>query len=238
MTFWPDQLMGQDSKQALIARIPLFASLDVASKMRISQLLRTRECRAREAVVWEGETGGSLFLIVSGYFKALTTGVGGKELVFSVMGPGEVFGELSVLDGQPRSATIVALQSGELAVLERDALLALLHSSSAVAIELLLEVCQRLRHLSRRCENLSSLAVPARLAEVLVALADRHGHSRGACIQIPVRLSQQELANMVGASRETINKQLKSWSEVGIIRRESGCIVISNLTALRQAVEA
>ena len=227
--------MSDRNLQALVARIPLFSSLDAESRLHVSQLLRTRECRPREAIVWEGEAGGSLFLIISGYFKATTMGVGGKELVFSVMGPGEVFGELSVLDGQPRSASIVALQSGELALLERDALLALLRESPAVTLQLLLEVCQRLRHLSQRCENLSSLSVPARLAQVLLDLVRRHGQRSGAAFCIPVRLSQQELGSMVGATRESVNKQLKSWIDGGILRRDGGRIVILDPTALQDA---
>jgi CRP-like cAMP-binding protein len=230
--------MGMENMQALVARIPFFASLDDDSRQRVSQLLRTRRCRSREAIVWEGEAGGSLFLIISGYFKALTMGAGGKELVFSVMGPGEVFGELSVLDGQPRSASIVALQGGDLAVLERDALFSLLRSSPTVTIQLLLEVCQRLRQLSQRCENISSLAVSARLAQVLVGLAGRHGQRQGRTICIPVRLSQQELGSMVGATRESVNKLLKSWADKGVLRREAGCVVISDLPALKAIAES
>ena len=149
------------------------------------------------------------------------------------MGPGEVVGELSVLDGHPRSASVIALEAAELAVVEREPLLGLVRQSPALALGLIAVLTARVRNLSKRCENISLLDIPARLAEVLLSLAERHGERSGDNVRIPVRLSQQDLGNMVGATRESVNKQLRSWTQDGILRQEEGRVVISDLGALR-----
>src|SRR3954467_992064 len=99
----------------LVASIPLFASLEPEVRNPLAALIRLRRYAARETVVWEGQPGGTLYLSLSGYFKAVTTGSDGREMLLSVMGPGEVLGELSVLDGQPRSASVITIEAGELA---------------------------------------------------------------------------------------------------------------------------
>jgi CRP-like cAMP-binding protein len=219
--------------EQLAAQIPLFSALDAAECQLIARLIRVQRYPARGTVVWEGDAGGALFFVLTGYLKALSAGADGNEVLLSVMGPGEVFGELSVLDGQPRSASVVALEASELAVVEREPLLALLRQSATLALGLIEVLTQRLRNLSKRCENISSLDIPARLAEVLLSLAERHGQPSGADVRIPVRLSQQELGNMVGATRESVNKQLRNWTQTGILRQEEGRVVISDLAALR-----
>ncbi|MFZ5891851.1 MAG: Crp/Fnr family transcriptional regulator [Myxococcota bacterium] len=222
--------------EQLAAQIPLFAALEPAECRLIASLIRVQRFAQRSTVVWEGDTGGALYFILTGYLKALSRGADGNEVLLSVMGPGEVFGELSVLDGQPRSASVVALEPSELAVVERAPLLSLVQKSPALALGLIDVLTQRLRNLSKRCENISSLDIPARLAEVLVNLAERHGQRRGNDVTIPVRLSQQDLGNMVGATRESVNKQLRGWTQEGIVRQEEGRVVIGDLAALRRRV--
>jgi CRP-like cAMP-binding protein len=219
----------------LVSRIPLFASLEADVQKPLAALIRVRRYVARQTVVWEGEAGGTLYLSLSGYFKAVTTGSDGKELLLSVMGPGEVLGELSVLDGQVRSASVVTLEPGELASIERPALLSLMASSPSLAIGLIEVLAQRVRNLTKRFETVSSQDVPQRLAQVLLALAQRHGQPDGPRVRIPVRLSQQELGSMVGATRESVNKQLRKWTQGGVLQRASGCMIIADMPALRAA---
>ncbi|MEO8905722.1 MAG: Crp/Fnr family transcriptional regulator [Polyangiaceae bacterium] len=227
--------MREHDPEKLVARIPLFATLEPEARKPLANLIRVRRYSAREVVVWEGETGGTLFLSLTGYFKAITTGSDGKEMLLSVMGPGEVFGELSVLDGQPRSASVVTLEPGELASLERPALFELMATSPRLAIGLIEVLAQRVRTLTKRYETISTLDVPQRLAQVLVSLAQKHGQPVGSSVRIPVRLSQQDLGSMVGATRESVNKQLRKWTESGVLHRETGCVVISDFPALRAA---
>ena len=219
--------------EQLVAQIPLFSALEASERRLIAGLIRVQRYSARNAVVWEGDVGGALFFILSGYLKAVSQGADGNEALLSVMGPGEVVGELSVLDGHPRSASVIALEAAELAVVEREPLLGLVRQSPALALGLIAVLTARVRNLSKRCENISLLDIPARLAEVLLSLAERHGERSGDNVRIPVRLSQQDLGNMVGATRESVNKQLRSWTQDGILRQEEGRVVISDLGALR-----
>src|SRR6188768_4274071 len=135
--------MREHDPLQLVARIPLFAALDAEVRRPLAALIRVRSYAARQFVVWEGEPGGTLYLSLSGYFKAVTNGSDGREMLLSVMGPGEVLGELSVLDGQPRSASVIAIESGQLACIERPALLALMASSPSLAIGLIEVLARR-----------------------------------------------------------------------------------------------
>lgn len=227
--------MREHDPEKLVARIPLFASLEPEARRPLAQLIRLRRYSARQVVVWEGEAGGTLFLSLSGYFKAITTGGDGKEMLLSIMGPGEVFGELSVLDGQPRSASVITLEPGELACIERAALFELMAASPRLAIGLIEVLAQRVRTLTKRYETISTLDVSQRLAQVLVSLAQKHGQRDGSRVRIPVRLSQSDLGSMVGATRESVNKQFRKWTESGVLHRENGCVVISDFAVLRAA---
>ncbi len=227
--------MPEHDPLKLVARIPLFASLEPEVRQPLAALIRVRSYSARQFVVWEGQAGGTLFLSLSGFFKAVTTGNDGKEMLLSVMGPGEVFGELSVLDGQPRSASVIAIEPGELACVDRPALLELMAKSPSLAVGLIEVLARRVRSLTKRFETLSCQEVPERLAQTLLLLAEKHGQRAGVHVRIPVRLSQQDLASMVGATRESVNKQLRKWTRTGMVLRETGCLVISDVPALRVA---
>jgi CRP/FNR family transcriptional regulator, cyclic AMP receptor protein len=229
--------MRDHDPQMVVASIPLFAALGPQAHARLATLVSVRRYAMRQTVVWEGEAGGSLFLSLSGYFKATTAGSDGTEMLLSIMGPGEVFGELSVLDGQPRSASVVALESGELASIERPALFELMASSPSLAIGLIEVLAQRVRTLTKRYETISSQDVPQRLAQVLVSLAQKHGKPDGRNVRIPVRLSQQDFGSMVGATRESVNKQLRKWTQSGVLLSAKGCVVIADLPALRAISE-
>ncbi|HWZ90654.1 MAG TPA: cyclic nucleotide-binding domain-containing protein, partial [Polyangiaceae bacterium] len=136
----------------LAARIPLLACLDPEQRRQIDALFEVRLYADRETVVWEGDAADAVFVVLSGYLKACNLGPDGRELLLSVMGPGEVVGELSLLDGQPRSATVVALEAVKLAAIDRESFMHLVDGSSKLSMALLRVVTQRLRNLSKRCE--------------------------------------------------------------------------------------
>jgi CRP/FNR family transcriptional regulator, cyclic AMP receptor protein len=218
---------------ALLRRVPLLSALEPEERLLFTRLLQTRSYAARRTVVWEDERGGALFIVLSGYLKATTAGADGSELLLSIMGPGEVFGELSLLDGQPRSASVSTLQAVELAFIEREPFLQMVEGSPKLAVRLLGVLSQRLRNLSKRCENVACKDVRSRLAQALVFLADRHGRALDGRVEIPVRLSQQDLGSMVGATRESVNKLLRNWSRSGVLSHVSGRVTISNVDVLR-----
>jgi CRP-like cAMP-binding protein len=149
------------------------------------------------------------------------------------MGPGEVFGEVAVLDGEPRSATITALEPCELVIIQRNDFFHFLERAPQAAIKLLEVLARRLRRLSERVEDTAFLDVPGRLAKQLVRLAERYGQKEGEGVCIELKLSQQELGDLVGATRESVNKQLRAWVAEAIVEQSRGKIVILDLEALR-----
>lgn len=226
---------GQDARmESLLAQIPLLAGLEARERQLFTELVRVRNYEPGQTVVWEGENGGALFLVLSGFLKAVAAGADGQDVVLSIMGPSEVFGELSLLDGKPRSASVVCLDSpARLATIEREPFLELLEGSPKLAVHLLGVLAQRLRNLSKRCENVSCLDVRGRLAGAILGLAERHGRAVGPKVELPMKLSQQELGSMVGATRESVNKQLRDLVRTGLLQSASGRLTITDLAGLR-----
>lgn len=221
----------------VIARVPLFAGLDVEEREVLTRYLRIQRCRARGIVYLEGQRGDALFVVLSGYLKAACSGPNGRELVLCVLGPGEVFGDLSLVDNRPRPASVTALEAAQLASIDRASFLRFVDSSPKLAKALLESMATRLRHLAKRYETVSSMTVPGRLADTLVTLAQKHGKPYNETeVCIPIRLSQQELGNMVGATRESVNKLLRQWAEQGIVRKEAGRMTIRNVGTFRDVV--
>jgi CRP/FNR family cyclic AMP-dependent transcriptional regulator len=213
-------------RRRLLAGVGIFSSLDERSLDALVRVTSTRRLGAGEVLFRKGDPGRQLYGVLSGRLKASAAGADGKELVFSVCDPGEVIGEIALLDSNPRSATIVALEPSELLVLDRRDLLPFLERHPKVAIELAELLAARLRRLSELAEDSVLLALRARLAKKLVSFARRYGRPTPQGVQIDLPFSQQELGDMVGTSRESINKQLRAWTDEGLIRVDSGYIVI------------
>jgi len=212
----------------------IFSALSRRDRQALWSLAVRKSYRARQTVIRKGEQAEQIFVVVSGRLKALTHGAGGKQATLSIMGPGEVFGEVAVLDGQPRSATVTALERCELLLIDKRALYRFIESTPRVAVRLLEVLARRLRQLTERVGRVASLEVPARLARALCRLAADHGRAIGSgAWRIELRLSQQELGELVGASRETVNKQLRAWIAEGLIEKQDGKLVLLDQTALR-----
>jgi CRP-like cAMP-binding protein len=228
--------MGTTSEpRDVLARTSVFASLDRRQLEQLGGLCVRKRYRAREVVLKKGDPALQLFVIVSGRLKALTSGSDGRQAALNIMGPGEVFGEVAVLDGQPRSATITAIEPCELLVIHRNELLHFLERSPSAALKLLEVLARRLRLLSERFEDSTFLEVPERLAKQLLRLCERYGvaDARGA-VRLDLKLSQQELGDLVGASRETINKQLRAWEAEGLLSQDAGKIVLHHPDRLKK----
>jgi CRP-like cAMP-binding protein len=170
---------------------------------------------------------------VTGRLKVSSSNALGDEIVLSILGPGDVFGEIALLDGKARSATVSALEDCELLVIGREVFRDLLVELPPLTLSLMTIMARRLRHLTEHTQDVSLLDVERRLAKAILSLAARfgedHGHGR---ITLEPRLSQQELANMVGASRELVNRRLRTWVDDGIISMTAGELVIENAGAL------
>jgi CRP/FNR family transcriptional regulator/CRP/FNR family cyclic AMP-dependent transcriptional regulator len=217
-------------------RSPLFAPLEEEEQRALADSCRTRRFRAGEVLFHEGDPGHALFLLRSGHVKIVQIAADGAELILHVYGPGDTLGELALVDDGPRSATAVAMERVEALALHREEFLALLARHPAVAIAVLNKVISMVRRLNQQMHAVLSLDATGRLAQKLLELADLHGQETAEGIRIGIRITQEQLAQMVGAARSTVNKQLGWFMERGTLTVEREQIVIHRPDQLRQRV--
>lgn len=189
----------------------------------------------KEEVITQGSEGRDMFIVMSGQLKISALSEQGKELAFGLLGPGDTFGEMGMLDGQARSATVTTIEPCELLVLARSTFEQLVRDYPSLAINLMVILSQRLRHTSRLYEDAVFLGVQNRLARFLIHTSRAEDSAQGT-YSLDVSLSQYELGTLVNASRESINKLLNDWEECGWIEREKGKIRIVKPDELKVAM--
>lgn len=187
---------------------------------------------AKSVLFLKGDPATHLYVVLSGRVKVSAPSDEGKEITFAILGPGELVGEVAVLEHTEHTATVTAMEPTEVGGLSRQDFLALVSHSPALALKLMALLCNRLRLANEMAEDISFLTLPARLAKKLVALTEAFGQETPNGTRIGIQLCQQELANMVGTSRESINKQLSIWHAQGILNQERGFITIPRVEEL------
>jgi CRP/FNR family transcriptional regulator, cyclic AMP receptor protein len=225
-----------EKHKALLGSIELFSELTAQELLSVEALAKVKTYAGREAVVTQGDPADALFAIIRGRLKVVACGPDGRDTVLGIMAEGEVFGEVALIDGGTRSASVTAIEPCELLVIERAQFLELLHQSSPIAVKLLSVMSKRLRRLSQRSEDAAFLDVPTRLARSLLDLATRFGErrERSSDICIALKLSQQELGDLIGATRESINKHLNDWTRQGFLRLQAGRMIIADLDSVKR----
>jgi CRP-like cAMP-binding protein len=222
----------------LLAQVGLFADLTTAELVGLASLMRPRPYGKDEVIYLRGDPGTAFYVIASGKVKIALTSPDGKELILRRLGPGGFHGELALLDDEPRSADAVATDSSVLLVLQRDAFRQFLAEHPEIATKLLGTVSQYLRRNAELIQDATFLDVPARLARILLELASEPGAAElpppGAII--PDRMKQGELAALVGATRESINKWLGSFEKQGLISYDKGQITLLRPSGLKQRI--
>jgi CRP/FNR family transcriptional regulator, cyclic AMP receptor protein len=193
----------------LLRKIPLFSSLNDDELEAINQVSFIKHFDRDHLILLEDEEGDTLFIIIDGQVKVTTFSEHGKEVIFSILYDGDFFGDMSLLDGKPRSASVVALDDSEVRLLRRADFIKLLEKHPRIALRLLEELTRRLRKADERIESLALLDVTGRLAGILLQLAEEKGQEDGEGILIQSRPTHQELANMAGTTRETVTRVLK-----------------------------
>jgi CRP-like cAMP-binding protein len=179
-----------------------------------------------------GDPGDALYGVITGRVRISASAPGGKEISLNVMEPGDAFGEIALLDGQPRTATATTLAATELIIVQRQPFLTLLQREPALAVHLIELLCQRVRWTSEQMEDSSLLHAPARIAKRLLSLAD--SQSRQKTAGTPLRISQEELARFLGLSRQIVNKHLQTWKRSNWISLGRGTVLIVDASALRK----
>ena len=193
----------------LLKQIPLFSSLKDEELDAIYNLSYPKQCSKDAIILIENEEGDTLFIILKGKVKVTTFSESGKEVIFSILSEGDFFGDMSLMDGKPRSATVISIEESELRLLRRNDFIKLIEKHPRIALKLLEELTSRLRKADERIESLAIHDVTGRLAGILLQLAEERGEKDDKSVLIKARPTHQELANMVGTTRETVTRVLK-----------------------------
>lgn len=222
-------------KLALLQRHPLFGVLGTDLLKRLSGCATVRRVKRGATIFDKGDPGAALFAVHSGTVKIGVPSADGREAVFNLIREGEIFGEIALLDGRPRTAGAVAMTDCELMVIERRDFIAFVHQYPEVALKLIEVLCARLRLQSERFEEAIFLNLPARLAKTLLRLAaDADPKTPDGRLAI----TQREISQLVGMSRESTNKQLRAWTKRQWLRLERGSIVVLKPDALAAIADA
>jgi CRP/FNR family cyclic AMP-dependent transcriptional regulator len=220
------RITNVDHVDDVLGKLPLFAALDDDANVALRVAMRHENFSRGDVIFDEGDPGTKLFAVIEGKVKLARTAPDGRENLQAVLGPGEMFGELSLFDPKPRTAGAVALTDTVLASLAHEELRPWITGRPEVAVQLLQALAQRLRRTNDVLADLVFSDVPSRVAKALLGLADRFGQPTNEGIHVAHDLTQEELAQLVGASRETVNKALADFSARGWIRIESRAVVI------------
>lgn len=206
----------------MLRRIPLFQDLSDEDLVLIEELAVEKQVSKGTVVMVESTIGDSLFAITSGRVKVYMSDEDGREIILKILGPGDFFGEMSMIDSQPRSASVAALEPSTFKVLSHEAFAQCVERAPRIATMVMQALAKRLRDADRKISTLALMDVYGRVANTLLELAI---NDNGKLI-VGEKLSQQDIANMVGASREMVNRILKDLSERGYITVESKTITI------------
>jgi CRP/FNR family cyclic AMP-dependent transcriptional regulator len=215
----------------VLRKHPVFRDLDPDAFEQLGRYAKHATFKRGATIFSKGDPGNSLIAVISGTVKISISSSGGRSAILNLIGAGEIFGEVAVLDGQVRTADAIANTKCEIFVIDRREFLPFVRSQPALAMKFIELLCARLRWTSDQVEQVILQDLPGRLASALIRLTERHkavqgGHS--------IAVTQQEISEMVGMSRESINKQLRAWASRNWVRLEHGAIVVLEAEPLRE----
>jgi CRP-like cAMP-binding protein len=215
-----------------LKNIPIFKHLKGSQLQEIASRCKSAFYKKGDAVFYKTDLSTDLYIVISGRLKAVLEGVHGNEIVISQFGKGSFFGEFSLLDGKGRSATIVADDTSEIAILKRDVFLDLLRKDSKIAVELMVTMVERLRKADEMIESLAFLEVSERLMKIFLDVAQGEGEKDSGCVRIK-RLTHRELAARIGSSREAVSKCMKMLTSKGLVKEIEGYILITQQDGMK-----
>ncbi|MBM4466212.1 MAG: Crp/Fnr family transcriptional regulator [Chloroflexi bacterium] len=223
------------SKVTMLRKVPLFAGLSDQELEVLAGSLGRRTFAKGMIIFHKGSLGQTLYIIEAGKVRIFILSESGQEISVNIYGPGDVFGELALLDGLPRSAGAVAMEKTVTLTLHRDDFLRHLEAYPRMSKSMMEVLSTRLRYTTAYAESLSFLDVYGRVAAKLLELADRYGVKKDG-IEIDLRLTQAELATSVATTRESVNKVLGTFRDQGLIEVEAQRITILDLPGLKRRV--
>jgi CRP-like cAMP-binding protein len=234
-----DKQAGQpsfsSSKLSVLRKHPYFADLEPEAFEQLCRYAKHTTLKRGATIFSRGDPGTNLIAVISGTVKISISSPDGRNAILNLIGAGEIFGEIALLDGQPRTADATANSNCEIFTIDRREFIPFVRSQPTVAMKLIELLCGRLRWTSDQVEQVILQNLPGRLASALLRLSDKNKHApEGRTISI----TQQEISEMVGMTRESINKQLRAWAARGWVRLEHGAIVVLKPDALQTLVDA
>ncbi len=231
--------MGQEKgplreARHLLGNCPLFGGLSTDERAAIATRARIRTYNANETVFAIGSPGDQMMALLSGAIRISVPSPEGKELLLAIIQPGEVFGELAVLDGKERSADAVAETACTLAILERHDILSFFERNPSAWPKLVEILCQRLRRTDQVFAEVALMQLPVRLAKAMLRILNGQIDS---AVAKTIQFSQRELASMVGGTRESVNRCLRKWHRAGLVQMSEGSIVVTDRSALQKIAD-
>ncbi len=224
-----------NSKLSVLRKHPIFADLESEAFDQLCRYAKHTTLKRGAALFAKGDPGLSLYAVISGSVKMSISSADGRSAILNIIGPGEIFGEIALLDGGVRSSDAIANTNCELFVIDRREFIPFVRSQPALAMKFIELLCGRLRRTSDQVEQIILQNLPGRLASALIRLSEKHKlEPAGRTIAI----TQQEISEMVGMTRESINKQLRAWAARSWVRLEHGAIVVLKDEQIRQLAEA
>jgi CRP/FNR family cyclic AMP-dependent transcriptional regulator len=216
-------------KRAILRANPLFANLPTAVTDQLASYAITQNVKRGATIFRKGDPGISLYAVCAGTVKISVPSADGKDAVFNLIGAGSVFGEIALLDGGQRTADAVAAVNCELMKIERRNFMPLLREHPDVATKIIEVLCARLRNSSEQIEDVIFLDLPGRLAKTLLRLSETNGDK---VKRTKITITQKEIGQIIGMSRESTNRQLRQWSERKWIKLEQGSVIVVEPAAL------
>jgi CRP/FNR family transcriptional regulator, cyclic AMP receptor protein len=221
------------SKLAVLRKHPYFCDLDPEAFDQLCRYAKHLTLKRGATIFSKGDPGNSLIAVISGTVKISVSSADGRSAILNLIGAGEIFGEVALLDGLARTADATANTNCEIFVIDRREFIPFVRSQPALAMKFIELLCMRLRWTSDQVEEVILQNLPGRLASALLRLTEKHKPGGGT-----IAITQQEISEMVGMSRDSINKQLRAWAARSWVRLEHGAIVVLNAAMLRELVEA
>ncbi len=232
----------REHEQALVAealrRVPLFSTLAREQVHEIARAARRHRYERDDVIFYQDDPGDTFYVILNGQVKVSVSSAEGQEAILVMLDTGDSFGEFALLDEQPRSATIQATRPTEVLALRKEEFHRIIRQSPEIALGLLRVITKRLRDTDQLVQDAAFLDVAERLAKKLLSLVEQHGRITPRGIELDIQLTQQDLAAMIGATRESVNKQLGAFRDRGILAVDRQRITILKPDALRARVES
>jgi CRP/FNR family cyclic AMP-dependent transcriptional regulator len=223
---------GTADKLALLRNHSLFGQLPPAAIEHLGSYMKRRSLPRGASIFAKGDPGIGLMGVLAGAVKISAPSADGRDVVLNIISEGEIFGEIALLDGHPRTADATAMTDCELMVIERRDFIPFLRSQPDLTIHIMETLCSRLRRTTEQVQDLTFLDLPTRLAKALLRLA---ADGEGAASARKVTITQREISQIIGRSRESTNKQLRAWAKHGWIRLERGAVTVVRRDKIAEA---